>query len=109
LVEFAENEQFESPTVLEYLKKEFAKYDLDNYQYVVLGCTHFTYFEKLIQENFPTLHPVDGNEGTARHLKNTLAGLNLLNLQDNGIVRFVESGKYVTDETRFWRYLNRQY
>jgi glutamate racemase len=109
LVEFAENEQFESPKVLEYLKKEFAKYDLDNYHYVVLGCTHFTYFEKLIQENFPTLHPVDGNEGTARHLKNTLAGLNLLNLQDNGIVRFVESGKYVTDETRFWRYLNRQY
>lgn len=109
LVEFAENEQFESPTVLEYLKKEFAKYDLDNYQYVVLGCTHFTYFEKLIQENFPTLHPVDGNEGTTRHLKNTLAGLYLLNIHDNGIVRFVESGKYVTDETRFWRYLNRQY
>ncbi|HLO46358.1 MAG TPA: glutamate racemase [Leadbetterella sp.] len=109
LVEFAENEQFESPEVLEYLKKEFSKFDLENYKYVVLGCTHFTYFEKLIQDNFPTLHPVDGNQGTARHLKNTLAGLNLLNLHDNGTVRFVESGKYVEDETRFWRYLNRQY
>lgn len=107
LVEFAENEQFESPEVLEYLKKEFAKYDLEKYHYVVLGCTHFTYFEKLIQENFPTLQPVDGNEGTARHLKNTLASLNLLNSNEKGTIRFVESGRYVEDETRFWRYLKR--
>lgn len=107
LVEFAENEQFESPEVLEYLKKEFEKFDLEKYQYVVLGCTHFTYFEKLIQENFPTLQPVDGNEGTARHLKNTLASLNLLNSNEKGTIRFVESGKYVEDEARFWRYLGR--
>lgn len=107
LVEFAENEQFESSEVLEYLKKEFAKFDLENYQYVVLGCTHFTYFEKLIQENFPTLQPVDGNEGTARHLKNTLASLNLLNSNEKGTIKFVESGRYVEDESRFWRYLGR--
>ncbi len=107
LVEFAENEQFESIEVLEYLEKEFAKFDLEKYQYVVLGCTHFTYFEKLIQENFPTLQPVDGNEGTARHLKNTLASLNLLNSNEKGTIRFVESGRYVEDESRFCRYLGR--
>ena len=107
LVEFAENEQFGSPNVLEYLKKEFSKFDLENYKYVVLGCTHFTYFEKLIQENFPTLQPVDGNEGTARHLKNTLANLNLLNCDEKGNIQFVESGLYVKDEARFWRYLRR--
>jgi glutamate racemase len=107
LVEFAENEQFESPEVLEYLKREFAKFNLEKYQYVVLGCTHFTYFEKLIQENFPTLQPVDGNEGTARHLKNTLASLSLLNSNEKCTVRFVESGRYVEDEARFWRYLGR--
>jgi glutamate racemase len=107
LVEFAENEQFDSPEVLKYLKKEFSKFNLENYKYVVLGCTHFTYFEKLIQENFPTLQPVDGNEGTARHLKNTLASLNLIS-HGKGSVRFAESGKYVKDETRFLRYLNRE-
>jgi glutamate racemase len=92
---------------LEYLKKEFAKFDLEKYQYVVLGCTHFTYFEKLIQENFPILQPVDGNEGTARHLKNTLANLNLLNSTRKGTLKFVESGKYVHNEARFLRYLGR--
>jgi len=107
LVEFAENEQFESPEVLDYLKKEFEKFDLEKYQYVVLGCTHFTYFEKLIQENFPTLKAVDGNEGTARHLKNTLASLNLLSSTEKPTVRFVESGQYIKDEERFWRYLGR--
>ncbi len=107
LVEFAENEQFESIEVLEYLEKEFAKFDLEKYHYVVLGCTHFTYFEELIQENFPTLQPVDGNEGTARHLKNTLASLNLLNSNEKGTIRFVESGRYVEDESRFCRYLGR--
>jgi glutamate racemase len=107
LVEFAENEQFESPEVLKYLKKEFSKFNLENYKYLVLGCTHFTYFEKLIQENFPTLQAVDGNEGTARHLKNTLASLKLLNSNEKGTIRFVESGRYVKDEDRFWRYLGR--
>lgn len=107
LVEFAENEQFESPEVLKYLKKEFSKFNLENYKYVVLGCTHFTYFEKMIQENFPNLQPVDGNEGTARHLKNTLAGLNLLISTVKPTIRFVESGRYVKDEDRFWRYLGR--
>jgi glutamate racemase len=107
LVEFAENEQFESQEVLEYLKKEFSKFDLEKYKYVVLGCTHFTYFEKLIQENFPTLQPVDGNEGTARHLKNTLASLNLLNSTGKSTIRFAESGRFVKDEARFWRYLKR--
>ena len=106
-MEFAENEQFDSTEVLKYLKKEFSKFNLENYKYVVLGCTHFTYFEKLIQENFPTLQPVDGNEGTARHLKNTLASLNLIS-HGKGSVRFAESGKYVNDETRFLRYLHRE-
>jgi glutamate racemase len=109
LVEFAENEQFDNPEVLDYLKREFTKFDLENYKYLVLGCTHFTYFEKFIKQNFPTLSPVDGNEGTARHLKNTLQHLNLLKNTGNGSVRFVESGIYVQDDSRFLRYLNRDY
>jgi glutamate racemase len=107
LVEFAEKEEFESPAVLDYLKNEFSKFKLENYQFVVLGCTHFTYFEDLIIANFPNLIPVDGNEGTARHLKNTLASLDLLKSNEKGKVSFVESGKYVENDDRFWRYLGR--
>lgn len=107
LVEFAENEIFEDEKVLEYLKTEFSKFDLYHYKYIVLGCTHFTYYEDFIKQNFPSLTPVDGNEGTARHLKNTLEALGLLSVNGTGNVRFVESGQYVKDESRFLRYLGR--
>jgi glutamate racemase len=107
LVEFAEKEILDGPEVLNYLKEEFSKFELKNYQYLVLGCTHFTYFEDLIRTNFPNLTPVDGNEGTARHLYNTLFTLNLLKTGNEGTVKFIESGKYVVDEERFWRYLEK--
>lgn len=107
LVEFAEKEQFESPDVLGYLKEEFAKFDIDQHQYIVLGCTHFTYFEDLIEDNFPNLIAVDGNKGTARHLKNVLAKANLLSDSGSGKIRFVESKIESQNPERFWRYLNR--
>lgn len=109
LVEFAEKEQFESPDVLKYLQEEFSKFDIDQHQYIVLGCTHFTYFEDLIEENFPNLIAVDGNKGTARHLRNVLDKANLLKDSENetGNVRFIESGIESQNPERFWRYLNR--
>lgn len=107
LVEFAENEQFDSPEVLNYLKQEFSKYESGLHQYVVLGCTHFTYFEDLIQDNFPDFKAVDGNQGTAKHLKNVLADLGLLVETGGGNIGFVESGNEVENPERFWRYLSR--
>jgi glutamate racemase len=107
LVEFAEREEFDSPTVLAYLKEEFSKFDLNQYQFIVLGCTHFTYFEDLIEANFLTLKAVDGNQGTAKHLKNTLYQLGLLNFEGESNVKFVESGEETQNIERFWRLLNR--
>lgn len=109
LVEFAEKEQFESPDVLKYLQEEFSKFDIDEHQYIVLGCTHFTYFEDLIEENFPNLIAVDGNKGTARHLRNVLDKFKLLKDSENetGNVRFIESGIESQNPERFWQYLNR--
>lgn len=107
LVEFAEKEQFESPDVLNYLKEEFSKFDIDEHQYIVLGCTHFTYFEDLIEEKFPNLIAVDGNKGTARHLRNVLEKADLLKTFGSRNVRFIESGIESQNPERFWRYLNR--
>jgi glutamate racemase len=109
LVEFAEKEIFEGAEVLDYLKEEFSKFDLEKYHYIVLGCTHFTYFEKFISENFPTLIPLDGNEGTARHLKNILIKENLLESEENPDLKFIESGKYVDQPERFLRYIRKVY
>ncbi|MCP9770756.1 glutamate racemase [Lacihabitans sp. LS3-19] len=107
LVEYAEKEIFDGPEVLKYLKEEFSKFDLEKFKFVVLGCTHFTYYEDFIRANFPNLIPIDGNEGTARHLYNTLFTLNLLKSDEKGTLKFIESGKYVVDEGRFWRYLEK--
>jgi glutamate racemase len=107
LVEFAEREEFDSPAVLDYLKEELSKFDLNQYQFIVLGCTHFTYFEELIEAHFPTLKTVDGNKGTARHLKNTLYQLGLLNFEGESKVTFIESGEETQNPERFWRYLKR--
>jgi glutamate racemase len=107
LVEYAEKEIFNGPEVLKYLKSEFSKFELEKYNFIVLGCTHFSYYEDLIRANFPNLIPVDGNKGTSRHLYNTLFTLNLLKYDNVGTVKFIESGKYVANEERFWRYLEK--
>jgi glutamate racemase len=106
LVEFAEKENFRSPEVIEYLKEEFGKFSVADHEYVVLGCTHFTFFEDLIAELFPNLTPIDGNAGTARHLKNTLYHLQLLKGKEEGSVVFYESGRGVENNARFVRLLN---
>ena len=107
LVEFAENEQFDGPEVLQYLREEFSKLDITGYQYIVLGCTHFTYFEALIQQHYPNLIAVDGNQGTARHFKNVLEKADLLSDSGSGHVKFIESGEESVHQDRFLRYLNR--
>jgi glutamate racemase len=107
LVEFAEREEFDSQDVLNYLKDEFSKFDLSDYQYIVLGCTHFTYFEELIEANFSNLKAVDGNKGTAKQLKNVLYQLGLMNFNGSQQIDFVESGEQIQNPERFWRYLNR--
>lgn len=73
LVEYAENFIFDEETIIPYLLKELAPYDLEEYGTIVLGCTHFPfykdYFKKIVPEDIKI---IDGNYGTIRHLKNTL-------------------------------------
>ena len=108
LVEFAENEIFEGEEVSAYLKDEFSVFDLKQYKYLVMGCTHFTFFEDVFPQLAPNLVPVDGNFGTARHLKNVLFQLHLLDTkQAQGTIEFYESGIKVEDTRRFDRYLTR--
>lgn len=46
---------------------------------IVLGCTHFVFYKKALRQWIdPSISIVDGNEGTARHLKDLLAKKDLL-------------------------------
>ncbi|XCP83993.1 glutamate racemase [Roseburia hominis] len=73
LVRFAEKGDFETSEIDAYLQAELRRFDLAQYEAVVLGCTHFNYFKENFRRVFPvTVHFVDGNEGTIRQLMRVL-------------------------------------
>ncbi|MGN0316588.1 MAG: glutamate racemase [Lachnospira sp.] len=79
LVRFAQNDEFDSDEVRNYLNNEFAGYDLNEYSELVLGCTHFNYFKDSFAKIFPEdIDMVDGNLGVSNNLKRTLEANGLL-------------------------------
>jgi len=69
LVDFAEDFTFEGAEVKAYLASSLEHLDLEEYGTVVLGCTHFLYFKKVIREILPShIKIVDGNQGTVNRL-----------------------------------------
>ncbi|MCX7821775.1 MAG: glutamate racemase [Brevinematales bacterium] len=104
LVRFAENFDFESQDVINYLKNEFAKININEYGTLVLGCTHFLYFKKAIKNLIPkeTLL-IDGNEGTARNIKRILCEKSLINNNGNSNIKFFASKKENSQLARLWK------
>lgn len=71
LVTFAENRELESPIVQRYLQEKLANVHWDQYETVVLGCTHFLYYRNLLQTLIGKgVQVIDGNAGTVRRLVN---------------------------------------
>lgn len=75
LVNFAENLQFSGPEVEEDISTLLSSYDLQNYDSLVLGCTHFIWYRDFFRSLLPNhIHLVDGNEGTVRQLSRVIRG-----------------------------------
>lgn len=69
LVKFAEQFEFDTLAVSQYLQKEFAPLEPSDYGAVVLGCTHFPLFSKNLQQLFPEETVFfDGSVGAINHL-----------------------------------------
>lgn len=105
LVKLAESEVFDERAT-QYIQDSLQQFDIKQFGSVVLGCTHFTYYEPTFREIAPHLSIFDGNEGTARHLKNILGKMNLLS-NENLSVEYIESGKPTQNLSRFERYIER--
>ena len=99
LVRFAQDDDFDSSDVTDYLKSEFAPYNLNDYSELVLGCTHFNYFKDSFARLFPKdADIIDGNIGVSNNLKNTLKANNLLDendVSDNGKVDYYYSDRHI--------------
>ena len=104
LVEFAENRQFEAATVLPYLREQLGKFALNDYEAIVLGCTHFVFFADLFR-NIAAPHTaiIDGNRGTVNNLVRILAAQGMTD-QGDGTVTFYQSGRKVEERAALARY-----
>ena len=95
LVEFAERQEFISPTVEEYLRDELSDCDFEKFSSLVLGCTHFNYFKDTFRKILPAhVKILDGNAGTVNEL---IRRAQLQARDGQGSVRFFYSGRLVTD------------
>lgn len=104
LVRLAEKFEFDEEIVVPYLKNSLAHLDLRQYGTVVLGCTHFPYFEESIRKIFPDgVDVISGSIGTAKNLKRILEAKGQVN-DGTGKITFYQSGCKVEDEATLMKY-----
>lgn len=73
LVLFAERFEFDSPELFNYLQSKLESFNWNEYNSIVLGCTHFNYFKNQLRKFIPeTVHILDGNQGTVNRLKSLI-------------------------------------
>lgn len=73
LVMYAERFDFDSDEVVLHIKNKLSGIDFDEYETIVLGCTHFLYYSKIIRETAGRhISVIDGNEGTVRNMISTI-------------------------------------
>lgn len=73
LVAFAENYDFNNSQIFDYLNSSFEKVNWDEYESLVLGCTHFLFFRKHLNQVVPShVDILDGNLGTVMRLESLI-------------------------------------
>ncbi|MDR6551185.1 glutamate racemase [Paenibacillus qinlingensis] len=73
LVEFCENLLMDGPQIMDYFNQKLAPFDLTAYGTVVLGCTHYPFYSRILSRILPShIHIVDGSKGTVNHLMQVL-------------------------------------
>lgn len=93
LMDFVERGDLEGDDLRKYLTELLYEYRDNKVDSVVLGCTHYPFAKKLIQEILGDKVLVfDGAEGTAREMKRRLQEADLLeNAENKGVVEFRNS------------------
>ena len=92
LVEFVERGELEGEALRAFLKRTFEPLSGVELSGVVLGCTHYTFVKRAIADALGGARLYDGNEGTARQLKNVLEARGLEARDTQGGVELFTSG-----------------
>lgn len=93
LMEFVERGDFEGDDLRKYLTELFWNIDKESVDAIVLGCTHYPFAKKMIQNVVgEKIGVYDGGAGTAREMKRRLKVSGLLgSKEEKGEVRFINS------------------
>lgn len=99
LVEYAEKFDFCSEGAELYVKEKLARISLEKFETIVLGCTHFIYFKKMMEKIAGKgMAIVDGNEGTVRNLMNTVKTIKSTKKDKERKITFYSSGVKDSEE-----------
>ena len=93
MVELIEQGQINGAKVQKFLNDLLKPYLQEKISVVVLGCTHYPFIKKALQEILPqTTAVIDGSLGTVNQLRNQLQEKNLLNNSESqGTVEIINS------------------
>lgn len=106
LVKFAEQFEFDTAGVNQYLQKEFAPLKLPDYGAVVLGCTHFPLFGKVLQQWFAKETVFfDGGLGTIHHLADIVKQRGVAPSIDDKIKFVITDGKLPPNDVDYKKIL----
>jgi glutamate racemase len=104
LVRFAEGFVFEEETVLPYLQRQLSAFELNRFETVVLGCTHFPFYKDIFRKLLPpSVSIIDGAYGTARNLYRIINEMDSYS-ENSGSITFYNSGIKVADTKSLNKY-----
>lgn len=110
LVQFAENLDFNSSNVKEYLNNKFLNIKFDEYSHLILGCTHFPLFKDTLKELIPSgIKIIDSSDGVIKNIRNSMKNNNLKEENDRNVTLmltkedeyFIQKFAIITDIDRF--------
>jgi glutamate racemase len=97
LVKFAEKHDFGSPLVKKFIEKKFGTINLAKYETIVLGCTHFIYFKKILNKICGSnIKIIDGNTGTVNHILQKIKTKKTSTKKKNNIIYYSSDKNYNT-------------
>lgn len=102
LVELVESDQVSRESVEGAIRNALRHIRAEDYDAVVLGCTHFVFAKKEIQSLFPQAKIFDGNHGVSEHLRRLLEAESLLAKGPRRPTLFLSSEERMIE--RFRRY-----
>ncbi|MGE7823229.1 glutamate racemase [Paenibacillus sp. NPDC093718] len=94
LVEHCEALNFDQKVMNAYFTKQFESFDMNEYGTIVLGCTHYPFYKRILSDLLPDhIRMIDGSKGTVNRLIQVLSDHDLLSSRGSQDVKLFNSSR----------------